>query len=75
MFQSEGLLSVIFGGIKKLFDAITGSIKSIVYSIIACIVVFGIGYLFGMHHMAVAAAVKKEAIPEAPDGCWWRKRW
>ena len=45
------------------------------YSIIACIVVFGIGYLFGMHHMAVAAAVKKEAIPEAPDGCWWRKLW
>ena len=33
------------------------------------------GYLFGMHHMAVAAAVKKEAIPEAPDGCWWRKLW
>jgi hypothetical protein len=75
MFQSEGLGSIIMGGIEKVFNAIRSSIRGIVFSILACIFLFGIGYLFGMHHMVVAAAVKKEAIPEAPKSCWWKGGW
>ena len=46
-----------------------GIIKRILYCICGSIVLFFLGYLFGMHHRLIAAMVRGETPPEAPKEC------
>lgn len=45
----------------------------IVRFLLCAVILFGLGYLFGMHHTLVKSWIKGEEIPEAPEGCWWKK--
>ena len=41
------------------------------HRILACIFsigLFGMGYLFGMHHHLIVAMIKREDLPKAPKG-------
>lgn len=46
--------------------------KLILHHILACVFgsigLFGLGYLFGMHHHLIVAMIKKEELPKAPKG-------
>lgn len=65
---------------SKLADKVIGKekkkikkkAKRTLHRTLACVFgligVFGLGYLFGMHHKLIVAVVKKEELPEAPKG-------
>ena len=54
---------------KKKFKKKT---RKTFYRILACIFgsigLFGMGYLFGMHHHLIVAMIKREDLPKAPKG-------
>ncbi len=54
---------------KKKFKKKT---RKTFHRILACIFgsigLFGMGYLFGMHHQLIVAMIKKEDLPKAPKG-------
>ena len=65
---------------KKLADKIVAKEKKkvkkkskrLLHRILACVFgtvgLFGLGYLFGMHHHLIVAMMKKEELPKAPKG-------
>ena len=48
------------------------AIGKILRTLLGVVVVAGVVYFLGMHHEVIAAWLKGEELPEAPEGCWWK---
>ena len=53
---------------KKLRKKTRKTFHRILACIFGIIGLFGMGYLFGMHHHLIVAMIKKEDLPKAPKG-------
>lgn len=53
---------------KKLKKKTRKSFRRILACIFGSIGLFGMGYLFGIHHHLIVAMIKKEDLPKAPKG-------
>ena len=53
---------------KKLRKKTRKTFHRILACIFGSIGLFGMGYLFGMHHHLIVSMIKKEDLPKAPKG-------
>ena len=53
---------------KKIRKKAKKTMHRMLFCVFGTIGLFGMGYLFGMHHRLIVAMIKKEELPEAPKG-------